>query len=80
MTTEYVRDQPDFFAVGPASAPAPPLPPMTAEVWDEDTPAADQASAIRSLGLRITIVPGTRRQGASRLPFEAERVKIIQGA
>ena len=49
---------------------------MTAEEWDEDTPAADQAAVIRHLGLRITIVPGTRKQGASRLPFDNERVRI----
>ena len=50
---------------------------MTAEEWDdEDTPAADKAAAIRQLGLRITIMPGTRRQGASRLPFDTGRVQI----
>ena len=65
--------------LGPAAAPAEPLAPMTAEQWDSDTPAAEQAAAIRRLGLRVTIRPPARRQGASRLPFEDGRVQIAQG-
>ena len=76
METRYEAAERELDGLGPAAATAPPLPPMTAEEWDEDTPAADKASAIRQLGLRITITPGTRRQGASRLPFDAGRVQI----
>ena len=35
-----------------------------------------KAAYIRRLGLGMTIVPGTRRQGASRLPFDTARVQI----
>ena len=76
MAARYEAAERELDGLGPAAAPAPPLPPMTAEEWDTDTPAADKASAIRQLGLRITITPGTRRQGASRLPFEDGRVTI----
>ena len=76
MAARYEAAERELDGLGPAAAPAPPLPPVTADEWDTDTPAADQAAVIRRLGLRITIVPGTRRQGASRLPFEAERVTI----
>jgi DNA invertase Pin-like site-specific DNA recombinase len=64
--------------LGTAPAPADPLPAITAGEWDdaEVTPAAVKAATIRRLGLRITVVPGTRPQGASRLPFDTSRVRI----
>ena len=66
--------------LGPASTPAPELEPVTAEQWDLDTPAAEQAATIRRLRLRIEILPGTRRQGASRLPFDEGRVRITRSS
>ncbi len=71
----YEATQRELGELGPASAPAPPMLSVRAEDW-ADTPAAEQAAIIRRLGLRITIMPGTRRQGASRLPFEDGRVQI----
>jgi len=76
METRYAATQRELDGLGPAAAQAPPLPAITAEQWDMDTPAAEQAAIIRRLGLRIMIVPGTRAQGASRLPFDAGRVQI----
>ncbi len=78
MAARYEAAELELDELGPAAAPAPELEPVTAEVWDEDIPPADKASVIRQLGLRIEIRPGTRRQGASRLPFEEERVKITR--
>jgi hypothetical protein len=62
--------------LGPAAAPAPPLDPITAEQWELDTPADRKRAYIRELGLRVTIVPPTRPQGASRAPFDTGRVRI----
>jgi site-specific DNA recombinase len=78
LTARFGAVERELAELGPASAPAPPLPPMTAAKW-EITVAAEQAAIIRRLGLRITIVPPTRAQGASRLPFEDGRVQITQG-
>ena len=80
METRYETTQRELDALGPASAPAAPLPPvMTADEWDSDYPAAEQAAIIRRLDLRIAIVPPTRAQGASRLPFDDGRVQITAG-
>ena len=78
MRARYEAAERELDGLGPASAAAPPLSPVTAEEWEdaEVTPAAEQAATIRQLGLRITILPGTRRQGASRLPFDTGRVQI----
>lgn len=65
--------------LGPVAGPAPELPEVvTPHEWDdpEVTPAAEQAAIIRRLGVRVTILPGTRAQGASRLPFDTGRVRI----
>jgi site-specific DNA recombinase len=78
MAARYEAAERERDGLGPASAPAPELEPVTAEVWDVDIPAADKAATIRQLRLRIEILPGTRRQGASRLPFEEERVRITR--
>jgi site-specific DNA recombinase len=75
MAARYEATGRELDELGPVSAPAPPLPTMTADDW-EDTPPAEQAAFIRRLGLRITIMPPTRRQGASRLPFDTGRVRI----
>jgi site-specific DNA recombinase len=80
MAARYEAAERELDGLGPAAAPAPELDPVTADEWDNDIPPADQASTIRQLGLRIEILPGTRRQGASRLPFEEERVQIIRGS
>jgi hypothetical protein len=78
MEARYEATRQELDGLGPAAAQAPPLPAITAEDWDdaEVTPAAVKAAVIRRLGLSITIVPGTRRQGASRLPFDSGRVQI----
>jgi DNA invertase Pin-like site-specific DNA recombinase len=77
MAARYEAAERELAGLGPASAPAPPLPVMTAEDWDAPTTtAARKAAVIRRLGLRVTILPGTRRQGASRLPFDAGRVDV----
>ena len=78
MAARYEAAERELDGLGPASAPAPELEPVTAEEWDEDIPAAEKAATIRQLRLRIEILPGTRRQGASRLPFEKERVRITR--
>ena len=78
MAARYEAAERELDGLGPVSAPAPELDPVTAEDWDEFIPAADKASTIRQLRLRIEIRPGTRKQGASRLPFEEERVKITR--
>lgn len=82
MEARYDTAQRELDNLGPVSAPAPPLPPMTAQKWDdaEVTTAAHKAAIIRRLGLRITIGPGTRAQGASRLPFDDGRVQITAGS
>ena len=80
LAARYEAAERDLGGLGPAAAPAPPLEPVTAEEWGdpEVTPAAVKANIIRRLGLRITIVPSERAQGASRLPFDTARVKITQ--
>ncbi|MGH3162571.1 MAG: hypothetical protein ACRDOC_11840, partial [Streptosporangiaceae bacterium] len=78
LAARYQAAERELDGLGPAAAPAPPLISATAEDW-ADTPAAEQAAIIRQLDLRITIVPGTRPQGASRLPFDAGRVQITPG-
>jgi DNA invertase Pin-like site-specific DNA recombinase len=80
MKARFEAAEQELDGLGRASVPTPPLDPVTAEEWDQDIPAADQASTIRQLGLRIEIRPGTRRQGASRLPFDKERVKITRSS
>jgi hypothetical protein len=76
LAARYQATERELDELGPAAAPAPPLPPITAEQWEKDTPAAAKAAYIRRLGLRVTILPPTRAQGASRLPFDIGRVKI----
>jgi hypothetical protein len=78
MAARYEATERELDALGPVSEPAPAVPPVTAEDWDdpEVTPADEQAAIIRRLGLPITIKPATRRQGASRLPFDAGRVSF----
>jgi site-specific DNA recombinase len=76
MEARYEAAGRELAGLGEAAAPAPPLEPVTADEWDNDIPAADQAAYIRQLALRITILPPRRAQGASRLPFETERVSI----
>jgi hypothetical protein len=78
LAARYEATERELDGLGPAAAPAPPLPAVTAEEWDdpEVTPAAEQAAIIRRLGLRITIRPSDRAQGASRLPFDTARVSI----
>jgi DNA invertase Pin-like site-specific DNA recombinase len=82
LAARYEATERDLGELGPAAAPAPPLEPVTAEEWDdpEVTPAAVKADIIRRLGLRITIVPGTRPPGASRLPFDTGRISITTPA
>jgi hypothetical protein len=80
METRYETAGRELAELGSASALAAPLPPvMTADEWDSDYPAAEQAAIIRRLGLRIAIVPPTRAQGSSRLPFDDGRVQIAAG-
>ena len=78
MEARFEATERELDGLGRAAAPAPPLPPMTAEQWDdaEVTPAAVKAAFIRRLGLPVTIVPPTRKQGASRLPFDTGRVRF----
>jgi DNA invertase Pin-like site-specific DNA recombinase len=78
IAARYEAAERELGELGPAAAPAPPLEPVTAQEWDdpEITPAAVKADIIRRLGLRITIVPASRVQGASRLPFDTARVQI----
>jgi site-specific DNA recombinase len=78
MAARYEATEAELAGLGPASAPAEPLEPITAEEWDNEeiTPAAVKANTIRRLGLRVTIMPPTRQQGASRLPFDTGRVTI----
>jgi DNA invertase Pin-like site-specific DNA recombinase len=68
----------ELASLGPASVPPPPLDAVSAEEWDdpEVTPAAEKADTIRWLGLHVMIMPSTRKQGASRLPFDTGRVSI----
>jgi DNA invertase Pin-like site-specific DNA recombinase len=81
MTARYQATERELEGLGPVDAPAPELPDVvTAEEWDHDTPAAEKAAIIRRLGLRITITPSARKQGASRLPFDTGRVQITPGA
>ena len=82
MEARYETAQRELDKLGPVSAPAPPLPPMTAaEVGRRrSTRQPSKAAIIRRLGLRITIGPGTRAQGASRLPFDDGRVQITAGS
>jgi DNA invertase Pin-like site-specific DNA recombinase len=78
LAARYAAAERELDELGPAAAPAPPLPKLTVEDWDdpEITPAAEKAAIIRRIGLRVTILPSTRRQGASRLPFDTGRVSI----
>jgi hypothetical protein len=80
LAARYEAAERELGELGPAAAPAPPLKRLTATEWDdpEIIPAAEKAVYIRRLGLRITIVPGTRVQGASRLPFDTARVQITR--
>jgi site-specific DNA recombinase len=64
--------------LGEMSRRTPRVSPVTAEDWDNPqvlTPA-ERADTIRRLGLRVTIRPSKRPQGASRRPFEDWRVVI----
>lgn len=81
MTARYARTERELEDLGPVTAPAPLLPAVTAAEWDDPdvTPAADKAAYIRQLGLRITILPPTRKQGSSRLGFDTARVRIEPG-
>jgi DNA invertase Pin-like site-specific DNA recombinase len=76
METRFAAVRRELAELGPASAPAEPIAPITADQWDNDMPAAAQVAVIRRLGLRIAIVPPTRAQGSSRLPFDTGRVQI----
>jgi hypothetical protein len=78
LAARYQATERELDELGPAAAPAPPLPVITAEDWDdpEITPAAVKAATIRRLRLHMTILPPTRAQGASRLPFDTGRVQI----
>jgi DNA invertase Pin-like site-specific DNA recombinase len=77
LAARYQATERELDGLGPAAATAPPLPVMTAEDWEAPTTtAARKAAVIRRLGLRITIRPPTRAQGASRLPFDTGRVQI----
>ena len=80
LAARYQAAERELGELGPAALPAPPLEPVTAAEWDdpEVTPATVKAEIIRRLGLRITIVPGTRRRGSSRLPFDTARVQITR--
>ena len=82
MEARYEGTQRELDGLGPAAAQAPPLPAITAEDWDapESPRQPDKAAVIRRLGLPVTIMPGTRRQGASRLPFEDGRVQISRAS
>jgi hypothetical protein len=80
LAARYQATERELDELGPAAATAPPLPVMTAEDWEAPTTtAARKAAVIRRLGLRIAILPRTRAQGASRLPFDTGRVKITVG-
>ena len=78
LAARYEATERELAGLGPAAAPAPPLPALTADEWDdpEVTPAADKAAIVHRLGLRVTIKPSTRARGASRLPFDTGRVRI----
>jgi hypothetical protein len=54
------------------------VPPVSAEDWDDRQALmpSERAEYIRRLGLRVTILPSERPQGASRRPFETWRVDI----
>jgi hypothetical protein len=80
MAARYEAAERELAGLGSASAPAEPLPVMTAEDWDAPTTtAARKAAVIRRLDGRVTILPGTRPRGASRLPFDAGRVVVTFG-
>ena len=69
MAARYEAAERELDGLGPVSAPAPPLPAMTAEEWDKDTPAAEQAAyhpAARPAHHDQAAAPAA--QGASRLP------------
>jgi site-specific DNA recombinase len=66
--------------LGDTSRRASRVPPVTAEEWDNPqglTPA-ERAEYIRRLGLRVTILPSTQPQGASRRQFQDWRVDIAE--
>jgi hypothetical protein len=66
----------DELGTAPAAAAEPALAEVPAPAeWDKGQ-AAHKVAAIRRLHLRFTIGPATRRQGASRLPFDAARVQV----
>ena len=63
LAARYQAAERELGELGPAALPAPPLEPVTAAEWnDSGDPGDCEAEIIRRLGLRITIVPGTRRR------------------
>jgi site-specific DNA recombinase len=70
----------DLDALGETPAPQGSVPPLTAEEFRRNLPAAEQEVYIRELGGRITIVPSKRKPGSSRLPFDTARVSITWGS
>ena len=76
MEGRYAAAEAELAGLGAAAAPAEPLPVITADQWERDTTAAEQAAYVRRLGLRITILPPTRPQGSSRAGFDTARVQV----
>jgi site-specific DNA recombinase len=79
MTARYEEAEARLSALG--TAPLPTVPQIRAEDWDDPqvmTPAT-RAEYMRRLGVRFTVLPSKRPQGASRRPFETWRV-VITGA
>ena len=66
--------------LGDTSRHAPRVPPVTAEEWDnpQGLMPAERAEYLRRLDLRVTILPSTHPQGASRRQFQDWRVDIVE--
>lgn len=78
MTARYEAAERELGELGEATA-RPQLPELlSAREWDDPriTTPADRAVVIRQLGLTVKVLPATRAQGSSRLPFDAARVQI----
>jgi site-specific DNA recombinase len=76
MTARYEEAEERLRGLG--TTPLPTVPQITAEDWDNPqliTPA-ERAEYMRRLGVRFTVLPSERPQGASRRPFESWRVVI----
>jgi site-specific DNA recombinase len=80
MLARFEEAERKLTELGDVSRRAPRVPLITAEDWGNPqvmTPA-ERAEYIRRLGLRVTVLPSKRPQGASRRPFEDWRVVVTE--